>query len=197
MRFGHNSWLGGPIDTRSMRLNCILQDLFRDTPLDHILRSQMCAPNTVFGAFGHIWARNWAHQKSQISGIAIACLAWPRHETTARSFSCLDARFSSVGLQWRVKWFQVRGRESPSGARPGLLSLLHCVSRYVIYITSVHCLAFYTLLCLALLGCSATELGTKRGRQRHFWTALSRPAQRNSRREGGWRWALEALLYLM
>ena len=28
MRFGHNFWLGGPIDTRSMRLNCILQDLF-------------------------------------------------------------------------------------------------------------------------------------------------------------------------
>ena len=36
MRFGYNFWLGGPIDTRSMRLICILQDLFRDTPLVHI-----------------------------------------------------------------------------------------------------------------------------------------------------------------
>ena len=37
MGFGHNFWLGGSIDKGSMRLNCILQDLFRDTPLDHIL----------------------------------------------------------------------------------------------------------------------------------------------------------------
>ena len=29
-----------------MRLNCILQDLFRDTPLDHIARPQIC---TQFG----------------------------------------------------------------------------------------------------------------------------------------------------
>ena len=30
MRFGHNFWVWGPIDPRSTRLNCILQDLFRD-----------------------------------------------------------------------------------------------------------------------------------------------------------------------
>ena len=41
MRFDCNFWLGGPIDTRSMCLNCILQDLFRDTPLDHIWRAQI------------------------------------------------------------------------------------------------------------------------------------------------------------
>ena len=53
IRFGHNFWLGGPIDTRSIRLNCILQDLFRDTPLDHNWHTQISAqirPNTVFGA---------------------------------------------------------------------------------------------------------------------------------------------------
>ena len=36
--FGHNFWLWGPIDTGSTRLNCILQDLFRDTPSDRDLR---------------------------------------------------------------------------------------------------------------------------------------------------------------
>ena len=45
----------------TMRLNCILQDLFRDTPLDHIWHAQIRAqfrpntPNTVFGV--RIWAR--------------------------------------------------------------------------------------------------------------------------------------------
>ena len=34
--FGHNFWLEGPIDLRPTRLNSILQDLFRDTVLDHI-----------------------------------------------------------------------------------------------------------------------------------------------------------------
>ena len=33
MRFGNNFWLWGPIDTGSAHLNCILQDLFRDTPV--------------------------------------------------------------------------------------------------------------------------------------------------------------------
>ena len=37
------------IDTSSTRLNCILQDLFRDAPLDHIWHAQIRAqirPNT-------------------------------------------------------------------------------------------------------------------------------------------------------
>ena len=33
---GHNFLLEGPIDLRTMCLNYILQDIFRDTPLDHI-----------------------------------------------------------------------------------------------------------------------------------------------------------------
>ena len=37
--------IGGPINTRSTPLNCILQDLFRDTPLDHIWSAQIC----IFG----------------------------------------------------------------------------------------------------------------------------------------------------
>ena len=57
MRFGHNFWLGGPIDTRSMRLNCILQDLFRDTPLDHIWPAQIRAQVCIFRIFGHNWGR--------------------------------------------------------------------------------------------------------------------------------------------
>ena len=43
-------WLVGPINTRSMRLNCILQDLLRDTPLDHIWRAQN-APKYAFLAY--------------------------------------------------------------------------------------------------------------------------------------------------
>ena len=65
MRFDHNFWLEGPIDLRPTRLNCILQDLFRDTPLDHILRAQICTQICIFGIFGHIWhiwARIWAPQ---------------------------------------------------------------------------------------------------------------------------------------
>ena len=63
LRFGHNFWLVGPIDLRPMRLNCILLDLFRDTPLDHIwgaqIRAQICQiwpnmPNM------HIWVHIWA-----------------------------------------------------------------------------------------------------------------------------------------
>ena len=37
--FGHNFWLEGPIDLRTTHLNYILQDLFRDTPFDHIWRA--------------------------------------------------------------------------------------------------------------------------------------------------------------
>ena len=35
MIFRHNFWVG-PIDQRSMRLNYILQNIFRDTPLKYI-----------------------------------------------------------------------------------------------------------------------------------------------------------------
>ena len=37
-----------------MRLNSILHDLFRDTPLDYILRAQICTQICIFGIFGHI-----------------------------------------------------------------------------------------------------------------------------------------------
>ena len=41
-----------------MRLNCIVPDLFRDNPLDHVWRTQIRAPNTVFGVFGPIWGHD-------------------------------------------------------------------------------------------------------------------------------------------
>ena len=41
MIFGHNFWLGGPIDEWSMRLNYILQDLFKEIPPDHIWALQI------------------------------------------------------------------------------------------------------------------------------------------------------------
>ena len=52
--FGHNFWLEGPLDLNTTRLNCILQDLFRGTPLDHIWRSQI----SILGIFGHIWHKH-------------------------------------------------------------------------------------------------------------------------------------------
>ena len=52
IKFGHNFWLEGPIDTRSTRLNCILQDLFRDTPLGHSWRAQICAKNAYLAYLG-------------------------------------------------------------------------------------------------------------------------------------------------
>ena len=65
MRYGHNFSLGGPIDLESMRLNCILQDLFRDTPLDHVWYAQIRTqiwPNTAKYAKYGIWAAIWARQ---------------------------------------------------------------------------------------------------------------------------------------
>ena len=52
-------WLEVPKDLRPKPLNCILQDLLRDTPLYHISRAQICQiwpnmPNM------HIWVRIWA-----------------------------------------------------------------------------------------------------------------------------------------
>ena len=43
IKFGPYFWLEGPTDTRSTPLNCILQDLFRDTPLDHIWHAEIHA----------------------------------------------------------------------------------------------------------------------------------------------------------
>ena len=47
MKFGCNFWPEGPIDLRPTRLNCILQDLFRDIPLDHIWRTQTGVSNRM------------------------------------------------------------------------------------------------------------------------------------------------------
>ena len=58
MRIGHNFWLEGPIDLRPTPLDCILQDLFRDIPLDHIWRAQICAKNAylaILGIFGGVF----------------------------------------------------------------------------------------------------------------------------------------------
>ena len=45
------TWLEGPIDQRPTCLNCILQDLFRDTPLDPIWRAPICGQICIFGIF--------------------------------------------------------------------------------------------------------------------------------------------------
>ena len=60
MRFSHNFWLGAPIDTRSMHLNCILQDLFRDTPTwPYLVRPNTCPnmPNmAIYAKYAYLGA---------------------------------------------------------------------------------------------------------------------------------------------
>ena len=91
--FGCNFWLGGPIDARSTRLklNCILQDLSRDTPLDHIwrphIRCQICRicsnmPNMLFGA--HIWWSScWFRAR-----LALVCQSDQFNLVTDSFYSC-------------------------------------------------------------------------------------------------------------
>ena len=74
MRFGHNFWLEGPIDLRPTRLNCILQDLFRDTPLDHIARAQICTQICIFGIFGH--NNQSSNQNFQKLSMLQSCDGW-------------------------------------------------------------------------------------------------------------------------
>ena len=51
MIFGHNFWLGGPIDARSMRLNYILQDLLRDIQTSTIFGASKYAPQIPYLAY--------------------------------------------------------------------------------------------------------------------------------------------------
>ena len=63
LRFCHHFWLRGPIDLRSTRLNCILQDLFKDTLLDHIWPAKICVKHAYFAQYAnfrlvalrHLW----------------------------------------------------------------------------------------------------------------------------------------------
>ena len=55
MSFGHSFWLESPIDLRPTRLNYILQDLFRDTPLDHIWRAQLMHQKMDMWHIWQIW----------------------------------------------------------------------------------------------------------------------------------------------
>ena len=67
MRSGHIFWLWGPIDTRSMHLNYILQDLFRDNPFDQHCRAHCPSMYPKYRIY-RIWLylgmylRNCSHQ---------------------------------------------------------------------------------------------------------------------------------------
>ena len=52
MRFGHKFWRGGPIDLRSMCLNCILQDLFRNTLKPYLLHSNTRPNMAKYAKYG-------------------------------------------------------------------------------------------------------------------------------------------------
>ena len=103
MRFGHNFWLGGPFDTRSMRLNCILQDLFRDTPLDHIFFLNNSF--RIVWSGGHCtqaiywplktWSTAWSGEKSKHFRIVV------NKGMSIYSESIMWADFQN-GLRWRL-----------------------------------------------------------------------------------------------
>ena len=64
MRFGHNFCLGGPIDPRSTRLNCILHvDLFRGSHFNHFAQIDVLIYMlNFFAAFFE--EKNYAHVTS-------------------------------------------------------------------------------------------------------------------------------------
>ena len=55
-----------------MRLNSILQGLFRDTPLDHIWRAQICAKNAYLAVFGEYLRKDkqaWVIWSQRLKGL--------------------------------------------------------------------------------------------------------------------------------
>ena len=68
IRFCLNFLLGGPIDIRSMRLNCILDGLFRDNPL--VTLPYLGRPNTPITSNTVFVARIWAGQL-WLSGVSL------------------------------------------------------------------------------------------------------------------------------
>ena len=76
MRFGHNLWLGGPIDTRSMRLNCILRDFSGTSHL------------TIFGVFGRIQSDNLQHPYTSMLEVRqpSTCFCTPSNFVTNTTF---------------------------------------------------------------------------------------------------------------
>ena len=78
MRFVHNFWLEGPIDLRpTTRLNCILQDIFRDTIFDWI--NLFCRELLVFLAKAQQQLTEFQNlrNKSELLGhsLKLACFA--------------------------------------------------------------------------------------------------------------------------
>ena len=101
-----NFWLEGPIDLRPTCLNCILQDHFRDTPLDHISRAQICTQICIFGIFGHIW-HIWVH--------IWACAIWSSGVSLKRSCKMQFRRVGlrSIGPSSQKFWTNVWTKGSP------------------------------------------------------------------------------------
>ena len=111
--------MGGPIDTWSMCLNCILQDLFRDTPLD------------VFGIFGIV--HQGVYLVNHVLQVESCCT--PRCESsssctpsqkgsTPRSKMCTLYIVYSKSKRWCGKWAI---REVTRGRRPQPSHLRSCI----------------------------------------------------------------------
>ena len=96
MRFGHNFGRGGPIDTRSTRLNCILQDFLGIPPLDYILYAQL--PNGRIWAYLAVFGRVFENAKygqlghTNVQHIKLVCI---------RSFFKINHRESFFGSSVR------------------------------------------------------------------------------------------------
>ena len=101
--------MGGPIKTKSIRLNCILQDLFRDTPLD------------VFGI-----VHQGVYLVNHVLQVESCCT--PRCEScsssTPRSKMCTLYIVYSKSKRWCGKWAI---REVTRGRRPQPSHLRSCI----------------------------------------------------------------------
>ena len=164
MRSGHNFWLGGPIDLRSTRLNCILQDLFRDTLLDHIWSAQIC----IFGQYSgessskgrrHIcekthfltlvsigprtksslWA-SWISKKKVFSWNGLVYIAHPTQGSNQWNLSCLTT-FIHSNLRYAFlsnpcpHFSHTRSKEGGTGlCRPCLSQLPSSMQRFLKFI---------------------------------------------------------------
>ena len=149
MRLGHNFWLDGPIDPRSTRLNCNVQNLFRDSQLDHIGSPKYtrkiphfhiwlyfaCIRSAKYGRVEYPWKDHAKgagllmkfvflfYQASLLQNMcfqgSIAIFAWPEHCVCPITLQ-ICCMISSYALSVLRCYVGREGNTCSSGAAPGI-----------------------------------------------------------------------------
>ena len=117
-----------PIDLRPTRLNSILQDLFRDTPLDHIWRAEICAKNAYLA--------NWPYYLISVAESDLVHMMSPlelpailKHRDESKDQNQVSTRIHMVLLVRQHSSLSTRQRENfcfPSCSLYGGSSLFAC-----------------------------------------------------------------------